>query len=65
MGVWFLLVGGIIGGWISRSKTGMDTVLWIGAVLKIAIAISWALWRKKEEPSSEEVTVSPNKATES
>ena len=63
MGVWFLLVGGIIGGLISKSNAGMSTVLWIGAGLKVMIAVSWTLWRKEEEPPSEGVVVNDVKAT--
>jgi predicted MFS family arabinose efflux permease len=39
-----LLVGGIIGGWISRSAAGMSTNLWIAAAIKMGIALSWSLW---------------------
>jgi hypothetical protein len=39
-----ILVGGIAGGWISRSPAGMSTSLWIAAAIKMAIALSWSLW---------------------
>jgi hypothetical protein len=39
-----ILVGGIAGGWISRSPAGMSTSLWIAAAVKMAIALSWSLW---------------------
>ncbi len=42
-----ILVGGIAGGWISRSSAGMSVSLWIAAALKLAIALSWSLWRPK------------------
>lgn len=43
----FILVGGIAGGWISRSSAGMSTSLWIAAAIKVMIACSWSLWRPK------------------
>lgn len=45
--VMFVLVGGIAGGWISRSKAGMSTSLWIAAGIKLVIALSWSLWKSK------------------
>jgi hypothetical protein len=40
-----ILVGGIIGGWISRSKAGIATNFWIAAAIKMAISISWSMWK--------------------
>ena len=42
-----ILIGGISGGWISRSKAGMSVSLWIAAAIKLGIAISWSLWKSK------------------
>jgi uncharacterized membrane protein YoaK (UPF0700 family) len=42
-----ILIGGIAGGWISRSKAGMSVSLWIAAAIKFTIAVSWSLWRPK------------------
>ena len=42
-----ILVGGIAGGWISRSKAGMSVSLWIAAAIKFAIAVSWSFWAPK------------------
>jgi hypothetical protein len=39
-----ILVGGIVGGWISRSAARMSVNLWIAAGIKMAIALSWSLW---------------------
>ncbi|KAH9224917.1 hypothetical protein DL95DRAFT_400213 [Leptodontidium sp. 2 PMI_412] len=43
----FILIGGIAGGWISRSSAGMSTSLWIAAGIKLVIALSWSFWRPK------------------
>ncbi|KAN0119285.1 Protein of unknown function (DUF1275) domain containing protein [Hyaloscypha variabilis] len=42
-----ILIGGIAGGWISRSKAGMSVSLWIAAAIKFTIAVSWSLWQPK------------------
>lgn len=42
-----ILIGGISGGWISRSKAGMSVSLWIAAAIKFAIAVGWSLWKRK------------------
>jgi len=42
-----ILIGGISGGWISRSKAGMSVSLWIAAAIKFGIAVSWSLWKPK------------------
>jgi len=42
-----ILIGGIAGGWISRSKAGMSVSLWIAAGIKFAIAVSWSVWKPK------------------
>lgn len=43
--VLMILVGGIAGGWISRSKAGMSVSLWIAAAIKFGIACSWSMWK--------------------
>lgn len=43
-GVVMLLMGAIIGGWLSRSKGGMGLVLWIAASLKLCISAGWLFW---------------------
>ncbi|KFX96430.1 hypothetical protein O988_05318 [Pseudogymnoascus sp. VKM F-3808] len=44
-----LLMGGIIGGWLSRSSVGMSAALWLAGAVKVAIAVGWALWKAKDE----------------
>jgi hypothetical protein len=41
------LIGGIAGGWLSRSSARMSSALWLGGAIKIAIAVSWSLWKAK------------------
>jgi hypothetical protein len=42
-----LLIGGIAGGWLSRSSARMSSALWLGGAIKIAIAVSWSMWKAK------------------
>ncbi|KAJ5199429.1 hypothetical protein N7472_004633 [Penicillium cf. griseofulvum] len=44
-GVVCLLIGAIVGGWLSRSSGGMQSALWMAAGLKFIAAIGW-LFRK-------------------
>ena len=44
-----LLLGGIIGGWLSRSSAGMSAALFLAGAVKVAIAVGWALWKAKAE----------------
>ncbi|KAL4930890.1 YoaK family protein [Aspergillus undulatus] len=39
-----LLVGAIVGGWLSRSSGGMESALWLSAGLKGVIALGWLVW---------------------
>jgi hypothetical protein len=41
------LIGGIAGGWLSRSSARMSSALWLGGAIKIAIAVSWSVWKAK------------------
>jgi hypothetical protein len=42
-----ILLGGIAGGWISRSAAGLSTNLWIAGAIKMSISLSWSLWAPK------------------
>lgn len=44
-GVVFLLVGAIVGGWLSRSSGGMQSALWMAAGLKFVAALGWLFWK--------------------
>jgi hypothetical protein len=47
-----LLLGGIVGGWLSRSSVGMAASLWLAGAIKIGISIAWAVWKAKENGGS-------------
>ncbi|TVY14559.1 hypothetical protein LARI1_G009285 [Lachnellula arida] len=42
-----ILIGGIAGGWISRSSATLSTSFWLAAAIKMGIAIGWSLWKPK------------------
>jgi hypothetical protein len=44
-GVVSLLVGAIVGGWLSRSSGGMMSALWMAAGLKFVAAFGWLFWK--------------------
>lgn len=46
-----LLVGAIVGGWLSRSSGGMQSALWMAAGFKMVIAFAWLAWKKEAAPS--------------
>ncbi|KAJ5928221.1 hypothetical protein N7466_007177 [Penicillium verhagenii] len=46
-GVVFLLIGAIVGGWLSRSSGGMESALWMAAGLKLVAAFGWLFWKAK------------------
>lgn len=38
-----ILLGGIIGGWLSRTDGGMPTAIWAAAFVKGSIAVAWVV----------------------
>ncbi|KAJ5339643.1 hypothetical protein N7541_011602 [Penicillium brevicompactum] len=44
-GVVALLIGAIVGGWLSRSSGGMESALWMAAGLKFVAAFGWLFWK--------------------
>lgn len=44
-GVVFLLVGAVVGGWLSRSSGGMQSALWMAAGMKCVAAVGWLFWK--------------------
>lgn len=40
------LLGGIVGGWISKAAGAVDPSLWTVAGLKILIALMWVFWKR-------------------
>jgi hypothetical protein len=47
-GATVLLIGGIVGGWLSRTS-GMSAALFLAGSVKFAIAVGWVLWKPREE----------------
>jgi uncharacterized membrane protein YoaK (UPF0700 family) len=48
-----LLLGAIIGGWLSRTASGLAAALWLAAAIKFSLTIAWLFWRS-ERPKEEE-----------
>ncbi|KAL5343151.1 hypothetical protein BJX70DRAFT_354685 [Aspergillus crustosus] len=46
-GVVMLLLGAIVGGWLSRSSGGMESALWFSAGLKGVIGLGWVVWPRE------------------
>ncbi|KAJ5122914.1 hypothetical protein N7448_009011 [Penicillium atrosanguineum] len=44
-GVVSLLIGAIVGGWLSRSSGSMESALWMAAGLKFVAAVGWLFWK--------------------
>lgn len=42
-----ILLGGIAGGWISRSSARLSVSFWLAAAIKLGISIAWAVWKPK------------------
>ncbi|KAE8145523.1 hypothetical protein BDV25DRAFT_164484 [Aspergillus avenaceus] len=40
-----LLVGAIVGGWLSKSSGGMQSALWMAAGVKMVIGLVWLVWK--------------------
>jgi hypothetical protein len=49
-----LVLGGVVGGWLQRSKAGMSSVLWIAGGIKFIIALTWMGWQSKPRESQKE-----------
>lgn len=41
----FILVGGICGGWLTRSRAGISSALWISGFIKLIISIAYSVWK--------------------
>ncbi|KAL4887348.1 hypothetical protein BJY04DRAFT_175689 [Aspergillus karnatakaensis] len=46
-GVVMLLLGAIVGGWLSKSSGGMESALWLSAGLKGVIGVGWIVWARE------------------
>ena len=52
-----LVLGGVVGGWLQRSRAGMASALWIAGSIKFALAAAWMGWQGKK-PEVDEKTSS-------
>ncbi|KAI3535666.1 hypothetical protein CABS01_15857 [Colletotrichum abscissum] len=52
LAVVLLVLGGIIGGWLQRSRAGMPGALWISGGVKFIIAVAWMGWASNEPAES-------------
>ncbi|KAJ0305450.1 uncharacterized protein N0V96_011482 [Colletotrichum fioriniae] len=52
LAVVLLVLGGIIGGWLQRSRAGMPGALWISGGVKFIIAVAWMGWASNEPVES-------------
>ncbi|KAK8000709.1 hypothetical protein PG990_013309 [Apiospora arundinis] len=43
-----MLIGGICGGWLGRSRAGMGVALWVAGAVKFGIAGAWVVWKGKK-----------------
>ena len=48
-----ILTGGIIGGWLGRTKGGMAAALWMAAGVKGLIAVAWLFWRSSNRTEND------------
>lgn len=55
--VLLMLVGGILGAWLQKSKAGMSAALWIAGAVKLVIAVAWVMWKGKPLPQDEKSKV--------
>jgi uncharacterized membrane protein YoaK (UPF0700 family) len=46
-----LILGAIIGGWLSKTSDGMSAALWFAAGVKACLAIAWFFWREEKSSS--------------
>ncbi|KAK3337653.1 hypothetical protein B0T19DRAFT_80340 [Cercophora scortea] len=47
-----IVLGGVVGGWLQRSRAGMSAALWIAGGIKFVIAVAWVAWRSKAVPKA-------------
>ncbi|KAK2006766.1 hypothetical protein LZ32DRAFT_75577 [Colletotrichum eremochloae] len=52
LAVVLLILGGITGGWLQRSRAGMPGALWISGAVKFIIAVAWMAWAGNDSAES-------------
>lgn len=40
-----MVIGGIAGGWLQKSRAGMASALWIAGSIKLVLAVAWMGWQ--------------------
>ena len=40
-----MVIGGIVGGWLQKSRAGMASALWIAGSIKFVLALAWIGWQ--------------------
>jgi uncharacterized membrane protein YoaK (UPF0700 family) len=50
-----LLIGAIVGGWLSRTRGGMEAPLWMAAAIKFVLTVAWLAWKPEKAPTEEKV----------
>jgi uncharacterized membrane protein YoaK (UPF0700 family) len=45
--VW-LILGAVIGGWLSRTSGGIPTALWMASGVKFCLTMAWLLWESEQ-----------------
>lgn len=48
-----LILGAIIGGWLSRTRDGMPAALWFAAGVKGCITVAWLFWPSEKSLDNE------------
>jgi uncharacterized membrane protein YoaK (UPF0700 family) len=48
-----LIVGAIVGGWLSRTSGGMSAALWMAAGIKGCLSVGWLLWKSEKSAKVE------------
>jgi uncharacterized membrane protein YoaK (UPF0700 family) len=49
----FLILGAIIGGWLSKTSDGMPAALWFAAGIKGCISVGWIFWPSETSVAGE------------
>lgn len=51
-----MMIGGVLGAWLQRSRAGMAAALWIAGAVKLGISLAWVMWEGKPMSRDEKGT---------